>query len=431
MNFRPSNYKLQNVDREMPEMMRVLQCFTGEHIRDVAAAVDAELRKTVAADLRGRCIAVTAGSRGISNIAVVTRTVIDALATRGAHPFVVPAMGSHGGGTAEGQKALLAHYGITEESMGVPIVSSMETVQIGETASGVAVHCDRVAWEADAIVVVNRVKAHSDFKAPFESGLCKMMMVGLGKHFGAAAVHRAGSSRFGAILPEAAQIFIDSGKILCGLALVENAAEETMIAEAIAPEKIAEREKQLLEIAKAAQGRLLLDEIDLLIVDEMGKNISGAGMDPNVTGRPPTGAPGFIAPPIRQIVVLGLTPCSEGNAIGVGMADIVSLDMAREIDTGPTYTNALTAGVVAAGRIPMVANTEYDAMIFAMMGIGRAALSEMKIVHVKNTLELEIIEVSANYADEIRQKSDRLRVVETGRRMAFDETGRLRRVSVA
>ena len=428
MNFEKSDYRLQIPDQALPEMMRVRQLFGGERIRDVRAAVLESLSALPEEDLRGKRVAVTAGSRGIANILDVTRAVVDFLVSKGAEPFIIPAMGSHGGGTAEGQTALLAHYGITEESMGVPVKSSMETARIGHTPSGAEVHCDRFALEADRIVVVNRVKAHSDFKAKYESGICKMMMVGLGKHLGAAAVHRAGSANFGTVIPEAARVHIDTGKILCGVALVENAREETMIAEAIPPERIIAREPELLEVAKKSQGRILLEEMDLLILDEMGKDISGAGMDPNVTGRPPTGAPGFVAPAIGKIAVLSLTACSEGNAIGVGMADIVSLDLARAFDPGPTYTNALTAGVTWAGRLPMVANDDRDVLAFAMMGLGKSSLRDMKIVHAKNTLELEDIEVSTNYAGEIRVRPDRFACAFERAPMAFDEDGRLKRL---
>ncbi len=257
-----------------------------------------------------------------------------------------------------------------------------------------------------------------------------MMMVGLGKHEGATTVHRAGSLNFGRLLPEAAQVFIGTGKILFGLALVENAHEETQQIEVLSADGIVSREKELLTLAKKIQGRLYLDEIDVLIVDEMGKNISGAGMDPNVTGRSGTGDPAFtvIAPKIRQIVVLGLTECSEGNAVGMGMADIISIDLARQIDLGPTYTNVLTAGVPLAGKLPLVANSETDTLSFALMALGKRALSELKIVHIKNTLELETLEVSVNYEEEIQCKKHLFDAAYEKTRLSFDPQGRLRRI---
>jgi hypothetical protein len=424
MNLGRIDYKIADLTRNLPDMMRVRQKFDSGRIEDVHRKTRLAFESACPLDMTGRRVAVTAGSRGIANILPITRCVVDVLISRGAKPFIVPAMGSHGGGSAEGQRNVLEHYGITEARVGAPIISSMETLKIGETPSGVAVYADKEAMAADHIVVVNRVKAHSDFKAEYESGICKMMMVGLGKHQGADAVHRAGSFTFGKLLPEAARVFIDTGKILCAVALVENANDETAAVEVLAPDEIIQREKELLVIAKKLQGRLMLDEIDILIVDEIGKDISGAGMDPNVTGRPPTGAPGFDgAPPIGKIIARSLTKNSGGNAIGMGMADIVTLNLAGDIDLAPTYLNALTAGVTSAGRLPMVANNDRDALTFAVMCLGGKTAESLKIVHIKNTLRLETIEVSANYAGQIRDKKELFESSFETKPILFDETG--------
>jgi hypothetical protein len=424
MHLAPLDYEITMPDGSLPDMMTVRQIFNKTKIVDVEEATRREFQKISSGTIEGRRVAITAGSRGIANIGIVMKTLVDELRKKGALPFVVPAMGSHGGGTAEGQKLVLEHYGVTEETIGAPVISSMEAVKIGY-ADGIPIYSDKSAFSADHIVVVNRVKAHSDFKASYESGICKMMIIGLGKRLGAQAAHSAGSGTFGGFLPKAAEIFIGTGKIMGAIALVENASEETAIIEAMKPEAIISKERKLLIKAKELQGRLLMESIDILIMDEIGKNISGAGMDPNVTGRPPTGAPGFEAPRIGQIIVRGLTECSDGNAIGVGMADVITLDMARNVELSPTYINALTAGVPAAAKIPMTANNDMDAVAFAMINLGRASFSDIKIVRIKNTLELEKIEVSSNYAHELKTRPDQFEIVSSAKPMRFSDDGYL------
>lgn len=429
MNLEKIDYRIQCGEQDEISMRRLLQECHVRRIEHLDSHLDGELQSLRLPDLNGRKVAVTAGSRGIANIAAVTKQVLLFLKKKGADPFIVPAMGSHGGGTAEGQKRVLHGYGITEESMGVPILSDMETVCIGETKGGVPVACDKHAFSADHIVVINRVKAHTDFKAEYESGLCKMMMVGLGKHHGAAAVHQAGSANFGKLLPAAADVFLKTGKILFGVALVENAREETCAAECIMPGKIKERDRELLAFAKECQGRLPLVGADLLLIDEIGKNISGAGLDPNVIGKPATGANGFPPSPARIVAVLGLTHCSGGNAIGVGMADIIPLDLAKQIDLASTYTNALTACVPHAARIPMIANDERDILNFAMLACRKKCWNDLKVIHIKNTLELGEIHVSEKMADSIPALSDTITLDSTMFKMKFDSNGRMRRIA--
>lgn len=431
MDFENVEYKIPIKQECNIKMCKILQKFDTSKIADIEEHIHKELSILDLPSLENKKIAITAGSRGIANIAEITKIVVDFLKSRKAMPFIIPAMGSHGGGTAEGQMDVLAGYLITGETMGVPIISDMETVFIGETISGIKIACDRSAFEADYIVVINRVKAHSDFKAPYESGLCKMMMVGLGKHTGAATVHRAGSLNFGKILPEAADVFIDSGKILFGLALVENAKEETSIAECISANNIIKREMELLVLAKKMQACLYIKGADLLIIDEIGKNISGAGMDPNVTGRPPTGAPGFPDSPAKQIAVLGITECSGGNAIGIGMADITTAEMVRKIELSSTYTNALTAGVIAAGRLPMVANSDRDVLLFAAMATGKKTVDELKIIHIKNTMELEVIGISQNLQKHLLDNQDKVQKISDQLDLSFDFSGRLDRLSAS
>ncbi len=428
MNFGPISYNVDQIPVPSVKMLRIRQHLDKSRLRDLEGHLMSSLNSLDLPSLEGKKVAVTAGSRGIANITEVLRYVIEFLKTKGAFVFIVPAMGSHGGGTAAGQVEVLRSYSITEETMGAPIISDMSTVLIGTTPGGVGIACDKAAFGADYIVVVNRVKAHSDFKAEYESGLCKMMMVGLGKQIGASAVHKASSVNFGVLLPDAADILIKTGKILFGVALVENANKELAIAECIPPQDIIRRDKELLVIAKEKQSNLFLDGADLLIIDEIGKNISGAGMDPNITGRPPTGAPGFPETPSRQIAVLGITPCSGGNAIGIGMADIISLDLARHIEFSSTYTNALTAGVITAGRIPMIANSEPDVLLFSMMTLGRSRIDELKIIHIKNTSELEYVEISENMSDQIEGKRGKIEVVKKGLSLFTEDLKNIRRL---
>lgn len=428
LNFTSISYKTEGASSSSVNMCRVRQRLDKSKVNNPEASLAASLATLELPTLEGKRIAVTAGSRGIAGITCVTRCVINFLKSRGASVFIIPAMGSHGGGTAEGQLKLLEGYSITEETMGVPIISDMTTLNIGRTPGGVEIFCDKTAFIADYIVVINRVKAHSDFKAEYESGLCKMMMVGLGKHIGAATVHKSSSVNFGTLLPEAADVFIRTGKILFGVALIENAVKELSIIECLMPQDIVRKEKELLKIAKERQPNLYVRNADLLVIDEIGKNISGASMDPNITGRPPTGAPGFPDSPSKQIAVLGITPCSGGNAIGIGMADIISLDLARSIDFSSTYTNALTAGVICAGRIPMIANNESDVVLFSMTTLGKTSFKELNIVHIKNTSELENIEVSFNMANDVNLNKDKTEIIQTDLDLFESGTEKIRRL---
>lgn len=419
-------YSVQGgTDIEFPRMVRVRQEYGGAGVADVAAAVDAAVAGLRLPDLSGKRIAVTAGSRGIADIVPVTRRLVGILREKGASPFVFPAMGSHGGGDALGQIRCLAANGITEESVGCPIVSSMETVKIGE-AAGVDVHCDRHAWEADGIVVCNRIKPHPNFKADIESGLCKMLAVGMGKHRGAAAIHQLGFDRFADAIPRAAETHVAAGRILFGLGLVENAREETMLVEALPPRRLIEGEKRLLAVARKSMARFLLPRIDVLIVDEIGKNISGSGMDPNVTGRPLSGLPGFETVPIRKIAVLDLTPETGGNATGIGAADITTLELVRKIDFTAVYTNAMTSTELNAGKIPVFVNSEREAIAVALICCPRVTPATALVARIRNTLCLAEIEVSESYLPLLAGNPE-FAVLSEPRPMAFDAGGRLLR----
>ncbi len=272
----------------LPELVPVIQRFPTDTVSDIEAEMRAQLQQFSELDLRGKRIAITAGSRGIKGFVPVVRSLVSQLKEWGAEPFIVPAMGSHGGANAEGQLAVLENLGITEETVNAPIRSSMEVVKLGEIEEETPVCCDRLAYESDGIIVCNRIKPHTAFAAEYESGLLKMMMIGLGKHIGTTEVHKLGFHRFHNAPPDAAKIFLEKAPILFGVAIVDNAANQVAKVEAIPADQILDREKELLAYSKTLIGRMLLSEIDVLVVDAMGKDISGAGMDSNVTGRSAT-----------------------------------------------------------------------------------------------------------------------------------------------
>ncbi len=399
-------------DVPLPPLFRVRQRRETQPLADVPGVTRAQLE---ALGLRARItpgmrIAVTAGSRGIRDIVPITRAAVEWLRLAGATPFIVPAMGSHGGATADGQRQLLASLGITEESMGCPIHSSMEVAQIGSLDDGTPVFMDRLAYEADGVLVINRVKAHTSFHGTIESGLAKMCVVGLGKRHGAEIIHRTAVDGLKHLLAPMARVMIASGKILGGLAILEDAREQTADLVALPPQEIgAEGEARLLERSKALMAHLPFHQIDVLVVDELGKNISGTGMDTNVIGRLPLpGQPPPPSPVINVIVVLDLTPETHGNANGMGLADITTARFASKVDFRATYLNALTAGLVGLckGALPIVLPTGRSAVTAAIRACGRADPAEARVVRIKNTLQLEYLLVSQPLLPEVTANPD-------------------------
>ncbi len=422
-------YKLGRDDFELPRMFHARQKFPRPRIDAIEQSVRDTLATLPMPDIKGKRIALTAGSRGVANQARILKAVADFLKEKGALPFIVPGMGSHAGATAEGQRDFIAGYGITEETMGVPILSSMDVVQLGTTASGFIVYCDKNAAEADYILPVHRVKPHTDFKGAIESGPCKMLVIGLGKHKGATQIHRLGLSLFATLIPEAAGVFFGTGKILGAVGVVENAYDETMLTEAIPTANIVEREMQLLAIAKDSMARLYMDEINVLVIKEIGKDVSGGGMDSNITARPVTGEPGFSACPIDRIVLLGISEQSHGNGIGLGMADVITNELMQQLDLAATYINALTARGLEGIRIPMIANTDKEAIKVAVhCGLGLEP-ENAKIVQIGNTLRLSEIMLSEPYLPLIRNDS-RFDILSEPEPAQFDLAGRLQRLPV-
>lgn len=411
-------------DVSLPRMVKLRQQLDRPRLADPGAAVVGSMERILTPSaFQGKKIAITAGSRKIDQLPLVLRTVIEKLRVWGASPFIVPAMGSHGGGEADGQKEVLAGYGITEKTMGVPVVSSMEVARIATLADGMPVYCDRVALASDGIVVVNRVKPHTDFKGAHESGLLKMMAIGLGKHRGASQLHSCGFDRMSEMLPRVAAAFIANAPIAFGIAILENAFDEMMAVEVLLPGQFIARERELLATAKQNVGKLPVSSIDVLIIDEIGKDVSGAGMDPNVTGKPGSGLlEGFSAPPIQQIVVLGLTKSAHGNATGIGLADVTTIRCVNGIDWGVTYTNCITATVAKSGKMPMVLNNDREALIVALKMCARVTPSAARIVHIKNTLDLANLEVSEACLPDLRDRKE-VKIVSDPFLFRFDRHG--------
>src|SRR5215204_5573115 len=362
----------------------------GESVREALDSVE----------LPAGSVAIGVGSRGVARIGEVVAALVGALQESGAEPFVVPAMGSHGASTAEGQAEVLAHLGLSEE-----------------TPSGVAVYMDRTAYEADAVIVVNRVKPHTAFRGSVESGPTKMLAIGLGKQRGAHSIHSAGWENIHRTIPEAARVAVESGKVAFGLATVENADEEPCKIVAIPAGELEEAEAPLLEEAKRNLARLPFDDIDVLVVDEIGKNISGDGADPNVTGRYPTTAASG-GPAVERMVFLGLTEATGGNANGLGMADVVTKRLASAVDRPATYMNALTSTTPAPVKTPMVMPTEEMAIAAALTMCAGVEPRDARLVRIENTLKLGRIWVSEALLQEV-EANERLEILQEPRPMRF------------
>src|ERR687897_1046714 len=389
-------------------------------LEDIRAAVGEALRSV---ELPAGSVAVGVGSRGVGRISDVVAALVGFLKEAGAEPFVIPAMGSHGASTAEGQADVLRHLGVSEERVGCPVRATMEAQKIGETPGGVSVYMDQNAFEADAVVVVNRIKPHTAFRGTVESGPTKMLAIGLGKQKGAHSIHSAGWEKIHETIPEAARVAVESGKVAFGLATVENADEEPWRVAAVPADRLEEAEAPLLEEAKRKLMRLPFDEIDVLVIDQIGKNISGDGADPNVTGRYPTPfASG--GPRVERMVFLALTPETGGNANGLGAADVVTERLVSRMDRPATYLNALTSTTPYPVKIPMTMPTDRMAVAAALAMTAGVSPRNARLVRIKNTLKLRQIWVSEALLEEARD-DERLSMVEDLSPMNFDEEGSL------
>ncbi|MFC7018786.1 DUF362 domain-containing protein [Halomicroarcula sp. GCM10025743] len=355
----------------------------------------------------GASIAVTAGSRGIHDFPEMIAGVVEALQARGFEPFVFPSMGSHGGATAEGQREVLADLGMTEDSLGCPIRSSMDVAVVG-TCDGSPVYADRLATDADGIVVANRVKPHTDFSDRIESGLCKMAVIGMGKHRGAEMMHNAAlKGDMGAEIRARAEVLFEELPVVGGVALVENAHDRATHVEGIPTDEILDREPELLELAYEELPTLPVDELDLLIVDEMGKEVSGTGMDTNVLGR--TYFQGEVEPDrptYTRVYVRSLTPPSHGNGLGIGLADVVHQDLVRELDLGDTYVNIATSGETKRAKIPLVVPDDESALLLSPSITGTPDPEALRVARIPNTMEPGHLLVSEAVVPELEAHED-------------------------
>ena len=384
-----------HLDFRFPRWCRARQKTSSPQVADVQGTVRREMGKQAVrgAVKPGDRIAVAVGSRHFAHMPLIVRECVDALKGMGARPFVVPAMGSHGGSTAEGQAATLAGYGIHEQALGVPVEPSMDVEVIGRTAKGVEVRTARTALAADGLVVVARVKPHTGFRAPIESGIAKMMSIGLGKQQGAESMHRIAMHKFKELVPEVAQIILQRLHVVAGLAVIENTQNQIGHLEAVPGDQILTREPALLELARTWMPRILIEEFDLLIVDEVGKDISGDGMDPNVTGR-------FVVPNmtggprLQKVVVRDLTELTKGSFLGAGVADVITRRVLEKADFRAAYMNVITATGLAGGRLPVIMETDRDAIGLGLATCNEVDPSTAKVVRIKNTLELAEIWVS-------------------------------------
>jgi hypothetical protein len=412
-----------------PRIFRVRQTFERPQVADVATEVHRELEKLNLGKRvqAGQTVAITAGSRGIANIHSIIKAAVDFFKQLGARPFIVAAMGSHGGGTPQGQRQILVDYGITEQSCGCSVRCNMETVVLDHTPEGIPVHFARDAAEGDHVLVVGRVKPHTALAGELQSGLIKMMLIGLGKHEGARAYHRAFADHsFDQIARSASRRVMEKGRILAGLAIVENAYDETGLIRAVLPEEMEIQEKQLLALARRGMPRLPFDHADILLVDEIGKEISGCGMDTNVVGRKRyehEAAPNEF-PKIKRIIIRSLTEQTHGNGTGLGRAEFCLTRAVKALDARTTWINVTTAGNPAVGMIPPHYDTDREVLAIAFGTIGLVEPPHAKLLWIRNTLDLAEVECSEAYLEKARQRSD-LEVSVEPTPLPLDATGNL------
>lgn len=409
----------------LPKMVKVRQRLDGSHItsEEIPALVAKELEPMRSRISRGMRVAITCGSRGVANIAIITKAIVDFVKSCGGDPFVFPAMGSHGGATAEGQCEILTGYGVTEAFLGCPILASMEVVQIGQTEEGMPVFVDRYAYEADGIILCGRVKAHTAFRGPYESGILKMAVIGMGKQHGADHIHRDGFFELGRMLPMLAKVIFEKTNILGAVAVAENAFDQTCILEGLLKEEIFEKEPDILRRSKERLGRIFFDDIDVLVVDRLGKDISGDGMDPNVTGR-------YAVPymesdkKIQHIAVLDLTEETHGNCNGLGLADVTTRRLVEKIDIDCTYPNVVTSTVLCTPKIPLFTHSDKACIQIALKTCNYIDRDHPRIVHIKDTMHLEEIEISEAMLEEARANAQ-VQIIGEAFDWTFDENGNL------
>lgn len=414
-------------DQKLPRMFKVKQKFLRNSldVKEIPNIIEHLLSdEKFSSQIRpGMRIAITAGSRGVANVALTTKCIADFVKRKGAEPFIVPAMGSHGGATAEGQKAILAGYGITEEDMECPILSSMEVKKIGLTEDGRDVFIDKYAAESDGIILGCRIKPHTAFRGPYESGIMKMMAIGLGKQHGAEVCHEAGFKNMAKNVPLFGKAIIKNAPILFAVPTIENAYDETCKIVAVNADEIEEKEPALLKEAAANMPRILVDSCDVLVVDQIGKNFSGDGMDPNITGTfcTPYATGGIQA---QRVCVLDLSPETHGNGIGLGYSSATTKRVFDKLDLASMYPNAITCTVLGGVRIPIIMESDREAIQVCVRTCNEIDKSAPRIVRIANSLHIEHIMLSESYYEEAA-KNENIEIESQPEDLPFDEDGNL------
>ncbi len=405
-NNKRTNDLLNSIN--IPKMVKVRQIFESEKIDDLKRTLEKSLNEEKISERikPGMSIAITSGSRGIDNISNITREVVDFIKEKGAYPFIVPAMGSHGGAVEEGQIEVLESFNITQESMGCPIKATMEVDVLAVMPDGTKVYIDKIAHSADGIVVINRIKPHTGFRGPYESGLFKMMTVGLGKQKGAETVHNRGRLKMGESIEFGGNAYLENANVLFGVAIVENAFDKTYKIQALTPDEIRIQEPKLLEEAKKLLPKIYFENLDILIIDYMGKNISGTGMDTNITKSFSLESKISREGRAKKIVVLDLTSESHGSAVGLGAADITTHRLVNKMDLNTTYPNLLTTGGTDSAKIPMMFESQKLAIQAAMKTVVGVQEKDLKIVRIKDTLHISEIEISESLLNEALQNKN-------------------------
>jgi len=421
---------IKNLDYNLfPKVIKIKQKFKSYKLKEninltIAQAISEKNIKTKIKP--GMSIAVGVGSRGIENLYEIVKNFVDIIKGYGANPFIIPAMGSHGGATSEGQKEILASYDITEERLGIPVKSSMEIVEIARYKGTVPIYFDKIAFHADAIIPINRVKIHTDWRGEVESGLLKMLVIGFGKHKGATEIHSLGMDNFHKVIPEVGSIIINKAPVIFGVACIEDAYDQTAEIRVLLSKEFYTQEREMLKRYKKYMAKINIPQIDVLVIDEIGKDISGDGVDPNIIGRFRGKQKNDVkGPNVEQVVILRLSKRTHGNANGMGYADIITKELLDSIDFTSTYTNAIAAGYLFGVKVPLTANSDKEAIGLALNIIKKRA-SDVRLVRIKNTLKLSEIIVSETIYKEIKDKEffkiDRRNVF---RKMRFNKNGKL------
>ena len=424
IDFPEVNVKIEGMDNiAVPPMLHIRQLYDRQKIDDIPSHIKKILSALPKTDLCGKRICITAGSRGIPHMAQLYRSVCSFLKEKGAHPFLVPAIGSHGGATDEGQKEMLAQYGLTEESVGAPILSNMDVVEYGRLSNGSPLYCDKNAAFADGIIIMHKVKPHTDFRAEHESGLAKMIAIGIAKHKGATEFHRLGFEHFAARLPEAAEIFIKTFNVVWAIGIVQNAYDEICTIEAAPGHKLLDLDKALLIQAKQRIAQFKFKQVDVLIIDQIGKEISGFGADPNVIGRT-NGIQKDFSDILKmdKLFIAGLTETTHHNGAGIASADITTRRCLNDIEWSSTWTNIITSSRIRGAAIPMYMNNDRDAIRLAIRTCTGIDARNVRMARIRNTMDLNDILVSPSLYAELKSRKD-VELISGMQDMKFDADG--------